>query len=59
MSMTELTTEQNLANGLAASPEESEIHAGSPLPIGSTHQQRDGVNFVLFSRHATHVHLEH
>jgi glycogen operon protein len=37
---------------------ESEIQAGNPLPIGGAHQQGDGVNFVLFSRHATGVRLE-
>ena len=58
MSMTELAIEQNPANDLVASPEESEIQSGSPLPIGGTHEQGDGVNFVLFSRHATGVHLE-
>src|ERR1700721_2537001 len=55
MSMTELATGQNLANGFVASPEESDIQSGNPLPIGGTHQQGDGVNFVLFSRHATRV----
>jgi len=58
VSMTPLTTEQNAANGFLASPAESEIQSGDPLPIGGTHQQGDGVNFVLFSRHATRVHLE-
>ena len=56
--MTELGIGQNLANGFVASPEESEIQSGNPLPIGGTHQQGDGVNFVLFSRHATRVRLE-
>jgi glycogen operon protein len=37
---------------------ESEVQAGNPLPIGGAHQQGDGVNFVLFSRHATGVRLE-
>jgi isoamylase len=58
MSMTELATEQNQANGLIASREESEIQAGNPLPIGGAHEQGSGVNFVLFSRHATGVRLE-
>ena len=58
MSMTESPTAQNLAKGLTASPDKDEIQAGNPLPIGGTHQQGDGVNFVLFSRHATRVHLE-
>ena len=37
---------------------ESEVQAGNPLPIGGAHQQGDGVNFVLFSRHATGIRLE-
>ena len=57
MSMTESAAERNSANGFLAPPE-SEIQAGNPLPIGGTHQQGDGVNFVLFSRHATRVRLE-
>ncbi len=56
--MTEAATEKNLADGFAASSDESEIQAGNPLPIGGTHQLGDGVNFVLFSRHATRVRLE-
>src|SRR5271170_7173651 len=58
MSLTESATKQNPANSFAASPEEGEIQAGSPLPIGGPHQQGDGVCFVLFSRHATSVRLE-
>ncbi len=58
MSMTESATAQNLANGFSTSPDGGEIQAGNPLPIGGTHQQGDGVNFVLFSRNATRVHLE-
>ncbi len=58
MSMTESATNQKLANGFVASPEEDEIQSGNPLPIGGTHQLGDGVNFVLFSRHATCVRLE-
>jgi len=58
MSMSELATEQNLANGLSAAPDESEIPSGAPLPIGGPHQQGDGVCFVLFSRHATRIRLE-
>src|SRR5580704_1356689 len=58
MSVTELPTEQNPAKDFVASPEESDIQAGNPLPIGGTHQLGDGVNFVLFSRHATRVRLE-
>ena len=58
MSMAELATEQNLVNGLVASSEGSEIQAGNVLPIGGTHQQGDGVCFVLFSRHATRIRLD-
>src|ERR1700733_15679994 len=58
MSLTESATKANLTNDLGAAPEESDIQAGSPLPIGGTHQQGDGGNFVLFSRHATGVRLE-
>jgi glycogen operon protein len=58
MSLTELGTKEKLANSFVGSSEESDIQAGYPLPIGGTHQQGDGVNFVLFSRHATLVRLE-
>jgi isoamylase len=58
LSMTELAIERSPAKGSLASPEESEIQSGNPLPIGGTHQLGDGVNFVLFSRHATRVCLE-
>jgi isoamylase len=58
MSMTELATERNPANGITAPPEVGDVQAGNPLPIGGAHQQGMGVNFVLFSRHATGVRLE-
>ena len=58
MSMTELATKKNLANGFAAPSEVGEVEAGNPLPIGGAHEQGVGVNFVLFSRHATGVRLE-
>jgi glycogen operon protein len=58
MSKTESATGQNLAKPFVASSEESDIQSGTPLPIGGPHQQGDGVNFVLFSRHATSVRLE-
>ena len=57
MSITESATGQN-AKDFAASPEESDIQAGNPLPIGGAQEQGWGVNFVLFSRHATAVRLE-
>jgi isoamylase len=37
--------------------ESGKIRVGTPLPLGS-HQQGDGANFGLFSRHATRVWLE-
>lgn len=59
MSTTALAILQNQANGVAAAPsEEGEIQSGNPLPIGGAHEQGAGVNFVLFSRHATGVRLE-
>jgi hypothetical protein len=58
MSMTELATRKNLTNGFVAPSEAGEVQAGNPLPIGGAHEQRMGVNFVLFSRHATGVRLE-
>jgi glycogen operon protein len=56
--MTDSATEQNPATGFAAPSEVGEVQAGNPLPIGGAHQQGRGVNFVLFSRHATGVRLE-
>jgi isoamylase len=56
--MTESATEQSLASALAAPSEVAELQSGNPLPIGGAHQQGKGVNFVLFSRHATGVRLE-
>lgn len=56
--MTEVAIEQNPANGFAGPSEKGEVEAGDPLPIGGAHQNGDGVNFVLFSRHATRVRLE-
>ena len=56
--MAELVIKQNESNALEAPFEEGEVQAGNPLPIGGAHQYGDGVNFVLFSRHATGVRLE-
>ncbi len=56
--MTEVAREQNPANGFTGPSEEGEVQGGNPLPIGGAHQNGDGVNFVLFSRHATRVRLE-
>jgi isoamylase len=58
MSMTESAAEQNLAKGFGAPSEVDNVEAGNPLPIGGAHQEGSGVNFVLFSRHATGVLLE-
>jgi isoamylase len=58
MSITESATEQNRASGFAEPSEMGDVQAGNPLPIGGAHQQGIGVNFVLFSRHATGVRLE-
>src|SRR5579863_9283873 len=58
MSMTELAIKQPLANGFMAPSEAGDVQAGNPLPIGGAHEYGDGVNFVLFSRHATGVRLE-
>jgi len=58
MPVTEPATEQNLSNAFVAPSEVGEVQAGNPLPIGGAHQQEGGVNFVLFSRHATAVRLE-
>jgi len=56
--MAEPAIKQNESDTLAPPLEEGEIQAGDPLPIGGAHQYGDGVNFVLFSRHATRVRLE-
>jgi hypothetical protein len=48
----EFAHEQNPMNGVVAASEAGEIQAGCCVAIGGTHQQGDGVNFVLFSRHA-------
>ncbi|MFZ0732861.1 MAG: hypothetical protein WAM79_11100 [Candidatus Sulfotelmatobacter sp.] len=56
--MAELTAKQNESDTLEAPLEEGEVQAGNPLPIGGAHQYGRGVNFVLFSRHATGVRLE-
>ncbi len=37
--------------------ERTEIRRGVPLPLG-THESEGGVNFALFSRHATRIRLE-
>ncbi len=48
----------NETDVLEARFEQGDVQAGNPLPIGGAHRYGDGVNFVLFSRHATGVCLE-
>jgi glycogen operon protein len=56
--MTESATGQNRASGLTAPSEVGEVQSGNALPIGGAHKHGDGVNFVLFSRHASGVRIE-
>ena len=51
------TTERPLHDYVADVSEHTEVRRGVPLPFG-THESEGGVNFSLFSRHATHVRLE-
>lgn len=46
-----------MPSDLDAMCETGEVRTGSPLPLGAS-QHGDGVNFALFSRHATRVSLE-
>jgi isoamylase len=57
-SMAGLAIKQNESDTLEVPCECGEIEAGNPLPLGGAHPYGDGVNFVLFSRHATRVRLE-
>ncbi|HUX83468.1 MAG TPA: glycogen debranching protein GlgX [Halothiobacillus sp.] len=50
------TPERELADYLADMSEHAEIRIGVPLPLG-TDESEGGVNFALFSRHATRVRL--
>ncbi len=56
--MAETAIRENTLDLLVAPFEMGDVQAGNPLPIGGAHQSGDGVTFVLFSRHATRVHLE-
>ena len=58
MSLSEFDLKRDLEESFRALSERNEIQTGSPLPIGGTHEVGGGVNFVLFSRHATGVRLE-
>jgi glycogen operon protein len=51
------TLERPLHDYLAAVSDQTNVRAGSALPLG-TSQQEKGVNFSFFSRHATRVRLE-
>jgi hypothetical protein len=53
--MAEVAIKQNESDTLQAPFLVGMAQAGNPLPIGGAHQYCDGVNFVLFSRHATRV----
>ena len=50
------TTERPLHNYVAEVSEYTEVRRGVPLLLG-THESEGGVNFALFSRHATRVRL--
>ncbi|MFZ1945089.1 MAG: hypothetical protein WAU43_15815, partial [Acidobacteriaceae bacterium] len=56
--MTESGPAQILATSLLSTSEMGSVQAGDPIPVGGAHKQGSGVNFVLFSRHATSVRLE-
>jgi isoamylase len=57
----EMKEESRMGHGLPGDPgkllESGEVRTGTPLPWGAR-QVGDGVNFAVFSRHATHVRLE-
>ena len=55
--MAEAVIQQDESDALKARSERGDVLAGSPEPWGA-HQCGDGVNFALFSRHATRVRLE-
>ena len=56
--MGKVAGEENGLHTLKSPFVEGEVLPGNALPIGGAHQSGDGVNFVLFSRHATRVCLE-
>jgi isoamylase len=51
------TPERPLHDYIAEVSERTEVRRGVPLPLG-THESEGGVNFALFSRHASRVRLE-
>jgi isoamylase len=52
-----MTTPRSLDEYISAVGEHGEVRAGVPAPLG-TRERAGGINFVLFSRHASHVRLE-
>ena len=52
-----ITPERELTEYLADMSEHAEVRIGAPLPLGAV-ESEGGVNFALFSRHATRVRLE-
>ena len=52
-----MTTTRGLDEYISEVGEHGEVRAGTPAPLG-TRERAGGVNFVLFSRHASHVRLE-
>ena len=51
------TSERPLDDYVAEVSEHTEVRRGVPLPLGP-HESDGGVNFALFSRHATRIRLE-
>lgn len=51
------TPERPLSDYVAEVSERTEVRRGVPLPLGP-HETEGGVNFALFSRHASRVRLE-
>lgn len=51
------TPERELHQYLAETSEHAEVRPGTPLPLG-VFDHEGGVNFAIFSRHASHVRLE-
>ncbi len=51
------TPERELHHYIAATAERADVRAGTPLPLGAQ-ETAGGVNFALFSRHASRVRLE-
>ena len=51
------TPQRELHNYLSEISERADVRAGSPLPLG-TQEWEGGVNFAIFSRHASRVRLE-